>query len=180
MSAPSEETTEDTAQGVREGMTLLRRRAPKSLVVWRYFGFLKSNTKQSSVHCKLCRAHVPTKTGNTTNLFHHLKPDWAQPGTSANLPPITRPVQQQQKTVESALSSAMQYDKKSKRHCDITNAVAYCIAKDMLPISTVENKRMLKVMDQKKYCDMTFSHIAQPFFIISFLFGMKFFKYFFI
>jgi len=41
--------------------------------------------------------------------------------------------------------------KKSKRHRDITNAVAYCIAKDILPISKVENKEykwMLKVMDQ--------------------------------
>ncbi len=42
-------------------------------VVWRYFGFLQSDTKQSAVHCKLCRRFVPSKTGNTTNLFHHLK-----------------------------------------------------------------------------------------------------------
>ena len=44
----------------------------------------------------------------------------------------------------------MPYDKKSKRHHVITNAVAYCIAKDMLPINTAENKGfkwMLKVMD---------------------------------
>ena len=68
----------------------------------------------------------------------------------------------QQKTIESALSSAMPYDKKSKRHHDITNAVAYCTAKDKLPMSTVEYKEfkwMLKVMhpiycisnDIKKY-----------------------------
>jgi len=67
----------------------------------------------------------------------------------------------------------MLYDTKSKRHPDITNAAAYCTAKDMLPISTVENKGfkwILKVMDpiyisidiKKKYRDMTFSHIAQP------------------
>ena len=60
------------------------------------------------------------------------------------------PVQQPQKTIESALSSAMPYGKKSKRYRDITNPEAYCIAKDMVPISTVENKGfkwMLKVMD---------------------------------
>jgi len=42
------------------------------------------------------------------------------------------------------------YDKESKRHRYITNAAAYCVAKDMLPISTVENKGfkwMLKVID---------------------------------
>jgi len=34
----------------------------------------------------------------------------------------------------------MPYDEKSKRHHDITNAVAYYIAKDMVLISTVGNK----------------------------------------
>ena len=71
MSAPLEETTEDTAQGVRDD--IVDKKGLKSSVVWRCFGFLKSDTKQSSVYCKLCRAHVPTKIGNTTNLFHHLK-----------------------------------------------------------------------------------------------------------
>ena len=147
------------AQDVRDD--IVDKKGPKSSVVWRHFGFLKSDTKQSSVHCKLCRAHVPTKTGNTTNLFHHLKQRHplehgellqTQHGTSTSLPPKTTPVQQQQKTIESALSSVINYDKKSKRHCDITNAVAYCIAKDMLPISTVENKGfkwMLKVVDPR-------------------------------
>jgi len=40
--------------------------------------------------------------------------------------------------------------KKSKRHRDITNAAAFCIAKYMQPISTEESKGfkwMLKVMD---------------------------------
>ena len=71
MSAPSEERTEDAAQGVRGD--IVNKKGPKSLVVWKYFCFLKSDTKHNSVLCKLCRAHVPTKTGNTTSLFHHLK-----------------------------------------------------------------------------------------------------------
>ena len=56
MSDPSEETTEDTAQCVRDDTVddIVDKKGPKSSVVWRYFVFLKSDTKQSSVHCKLC------------------------------------------------------------------------------------------------------------------------------
>lgn len=42
-------------------------------IVWKYFGSLQSDKTQSRVHCKLCRRYVPAKSGNTTNLFHHLK-----------------------------------------------------------------------------------------------------------
>lgn len=66
--------------------------------------------------------------------------------------PSTAPVHPQQQTIQSPFSSAMPYDKKSKRHRDLTNAVACCIAKDMLPISTVENKAFesaVKVMDSR-------------------------------
>ena len=95
-SAPSEETMEDVVQGVRDD--IVDKKGPKSSVVWSYFGSLKSDTEQISVHCKLCRAHVPTKTGNTFNLFHHLKQRHpfehgeckllqTQPGTSTILSP---------------------------------------------------------------------------------------------
>ena len=44
MNAPSEETAEDTAQGVRNDIVddIVDKKGPKSLVVWRYFVFLKS------------------------------------------------------------------------------------------------------------------------------------------
>ena len=63
MSAPSEETTDDTAQGVRDYIVdnTVDKQGPKGSLVWRNFCFLKSDTKHSSVHCKLCRAHVLTK-----------------------------------------------------------------------------------------------------------------------
>jgi len=75
MSAPSEETTDDTAQGVRDYIVdnTVDKQGPKGSLVWRNFCFLKSGTEHSSVHSKLCRAHVLTKTGNTANLFHHLR-----------------------------------------------------------------------------------------------------------
>ena len=42
-------------------------------VIWNWFGYLKSDKAQANVKCKLCRRMVCSKTGNTTNLFHHLK-----------------------------------------------------------------------------------------------------------
>ncbi len=42
-------------------------------VIWKWFGYLKSDEAQIKTICKICRRFVKTKTGNTTNLFHHLK-----------------------------------------------------------------------------------------------------------
>ncbi|XDV47123.1 hypothetical protein PO909_016829, partial [Leuciscus waleckii] len=57
-----------------------------------------------------------------------------------------------QQSIISSFSHAVPYDKKTKRHEDITKAVAYFIAKDMLPISVVENegfKKLIRVLDSR-------------------------------
>ena len=44
------------------------------------------------------------------------------------------------------------YEKKGKRYAELTNAVTYCIAKDSLPIHTVERtgfKAMLRAFDSR-------------------------------
>ena len=38
-------------------------------VIWKWFGFLKSDKEQSNVRCKLCRRQVVTKSSSTANLF---------------------------------------------------------------------------------------------------------------
>ncbi|CAB1438350.1 unnamed protein product [Pleuronectes platessa] len=42
-------------------------------VVWRWFGYGKHDEEQSKPVCKICRRSVPARTGNTTNLFNHLR-----------------------------------------------------------------------------------------------------------
>uniref|UniRef100_A0AAV2MBN1 BED-type domain-containing protein n=1 Tax=Knipowitschia caucasica TaxID=637954 RepID=A0AAV2MBN1_KNICA len=42
-------------------------------VVWSWFGFRPSDTRQNTIFCKICKRSVVAKGGNTTNLFHHLK-----------------------------------------------------------------------------------------------------------
>ena len=121
--------------------------------VWQFFGFNKSDRSQNNVVCKLCKTVVPTKTGNTTNLFYHLSRSHPlehsrikkRPTTSANATP-----QKQQQTTMERYSAPVPYDKGTKRYNDITQAVAYHIAKDMLPLSTVEKpgyKNLLHVLD---------------------------------
>ncbi|XP_049326739.1 E3 SUMO-protein ligase ZBED1-like [Astyanax mexicanus] len=169
----------NTAQGSNDE-EIVEKNGPTNSVVWRYFGYLKSDKRQSSVHCRLCRKHVPTKTGNTTNLFYHLKQchtlehteckhlqSQIKASTGGPSKTTTSVMPMQQQTVVSAFSAAMPYNKKTKRHGDITNAITYFIGKDMMPINTVENdgfKRLIKVLDPRYQLPgrKHFSHTALP------------------
>ena len=51
-----------------------------------------------------------------------------------------------QPTIQSAFSAATPYKKKSTRYKNITRAVTYCLAKDMMPLRTVEKKGFQKLM----------------------------------
>ncbi|XP_065889309.1 E3 SUMO-protein ligase ZBED1-like [Dysidea avara] len=51
-----------------------------------------------------------------------------------------------QPSIEEALMSSLSYDNKSKKWVELTNAVTYCIAKDMLPLYTVEKARFRKML----------------------------------
>ncbi|KAA0721538.1 hypothetical protein E1301_Tti021733 [Triplophysa tibetana] len=42
-------------------------------VIWKWFGFERSDVKQTLVKCKICRKSVATGSGSTTNLFQHLR-----------------------------------------------------------------------------------------------------------
>ncbi|KAL0167516.1 hypothetical protein M9458_035738, partial [Cirrhinus mrigala] len=112
---------------------IVNKRGKVSSPVWQFFGYYKSARSQTNVVCKLCKTVVPAKTGNTTNLMYHpLEHSRIQPTTSVAATP-----HKQQTTME-RYSASVPYDKESKRYKDIMEAVAYHIAKDMLPLSTVE------------------------------------------
>ncbi|XP_054593066.2 E3 SUMO-protein ligase ZBED1 [Nothobranchius furzeri] len=145
-------------------------------VVWNWFGFRPSDTQQSTIFCRRCKRAVAAKGGNTTNLFHHLKQKHfleynkavkarkdASPSTSA----VVRPKKLAQQTIGTAINSCTPYDKSSKRWEELTNAVTHCLARDMIPIQSVEKEgftKMLKTFDSryklptKKY----FSKVALP------------------
>ncbi|KAL1252179.1 hypothetical protein QQF64_019975 [Cirrhinus molitorella] len=127
-------------------VTLVPKRGGTS-VIWNWFGFKSSDTKQTSVICKVCRRVVTARGGNTSNLFHHLKNTHAREyeeatraktsasgtsSTSGARPKTT------QLSLQASFTAATPYDKSSKKWKDITRAIALYIAKDMVPIQTIE------------------------------------------
>ena len=145
--------------------------------IWTYFGFPASNgrfveaerKKRTNVFCKLCDMDL-SYTGNTTNMITHLsyrrKDEYAavkkQMAESAQ---TSKPLQflasmevarssqsMSQPTILNSFEQAMPYPKSSSRWKSLTQSVSYFLAKDMLPISTVNNdgfKRMLQKFDSR-------------------------------
>ncbi|XP_067257230.1 E3 SUMO-protein ligase ZBED1-like [Chanodichthys erythropterus] len=114
---------------------------------------------------------VPTSSGNTSNLFHHLKQfhpvEYSESQkikhhrnltvlvTSPPPPPSPSPspaVSKVKPLQQSQIAAFMPYDKQSKRNKDITKAITNFLAKDMMPFSTVENvgfRKMMSVIDPR-------------------------------
>ncbi|XP_051992400.1 zinc finger BED domain-containing protein 4-like [Xyrauchen texanus] len=157
MSAPDRNSNVTAFSSLVEARSneIVDKRGKTNSVVWKWFGYRTSDKLRVSACCKMCRRVVPTSSGNTSNLFHHLKQfhpiehsesqkmrhhkSLSQPETipSSSSPKpavsIEKPMQQTQ------MAAFMPYDKQSKRHKDITKAVTNFLAKDMMSFSTVEN-----------------------------------------
>ncbi|XP_077403110.1 E3 SUMO-protein ligase ZBED1-like isoform X1 [Vanacampus margaritifer] len=137
-------------------------------VVWRYFGFKKSDYNQKNILCTICFTKVAAGGGNTSNLLHHLsrrhvseyeqciKLKFAPFGSAGG-----------QQSLQDALARGAPYDRKSRRWIDITNAITLHLAKDMIALNTVEKegfKQMVRTLDHRyevpsrKY----FSQVAIP------------------
>ncbi|XP_053177226.1 E3 SUMO-protein ligase ZBED1-like [Scomber japonicus] len=134
--------------------------APSSYksVVWDHFGFAvdydadgkRIVNKQSTV-CKHCYASVGYATGNTTNMFSHLRRH--HPSVSigrARSTSATANVNRPQPTI--AASFQQQFATSSDKHKTITKAVGVFISKDMQPYSVVEDsgfRHMMKTIEPR-------------------------------
>ena len=125
--------------------------------------------------CRLCKKSVSVKGGNTSNLLSHLKvhhphlevkkansksdkdKDHAKTGKASSRQP----------SLPNTLRSGHKYERKSRKWQQLTDAVTYCLAKDMMPIYSVEKEgfvRLLHSLDSqyelpsRKY----FSNVAIP------------------
>lgn len=138
---------------------LVSKKKTNGSIIWKWFGFKVSDDNQQNVVCKVCRKPVATKSSSTTNLFRHLqlrhKVEYEEcaklrAATETTKPP--QPPAQKQTTLQTSFSCAVPYERKSEIWHQITNAVAYYIAKDMAPIATVERDgfiRLLKTMNPR-------------------------------
>lgn len=144
-----------------------------SSVIWNWFGFVVSDTEQTAPRCKVCLKAVATKGSSTTNLLQHLKQrhaaEWERCCSLRKEQDRSSPstATTKQTTVLETFTNCIPYDKKGARWKAATDAVAMYIAKDMVPIYTVEKPgfiHLLKVFDpryvlpSRKY----FSDVALP------------------
>ena len=130
-----------------------------------YFGVRSDN--EEAIVCQKCHRAVVAKNSNTSNLITHLRVNHPalyddcrqameqKSKDNESLKPKSRssaPVSPLQPTMLAALARSQPYDRKGKRWAKLTNAVTYCLAKDSLPIQTVERlgfTALLKEFDSR-------------------------------
>ncbi|XP_069821004.1 E3 SUMO-protein ligase ZBED1-like [Dendropsophus ebraccatus] len=154
---------EEELTSVEEEEVLIRKTGATS-VIWTWFGFKESDVEQKNIICKLCRARIIAKMGNTTNLFYHLKTKHVlEYEDSQKLRPPQTPSQSsgnqkggpaptQQINILKAFSKGIPYDKRNRRWIEITNAITLFLCKDMVPFLTVEKsgfQNMIKTLDPR-------------------------------
>ena len=92
---------------------------------------------------------VSAKGDNTSSLLSHLKvhhPQWYLEVKKANSKPSgkdkdytkTGKASSRQPSLSNTLRSGHKYERKSRKWQQLTDAVTYCLAKDMMPIYSVE------------------------------------------
>nr|XP_054591852.1 E3 SUMO-protein ligase ZBED1-like [Nothobranchius furzeri] len=124
----------------------------KSSVVWNWYGFAVTDIKQETPRCNLCLKPVAIKGSSTTNLFQHLKQrhpaehEKCQSLRDEQSRSDQEPVAKKQLTVAESFAQGTAYDKKGARWTTITDAVALYIAKDMVPIYTMDKTGFINLM----------------------------------
>lgn len=129
-------------------------------VIWKWFGFKKTDVEQKTVLCKLCRLKIVANSSNTTNLFSHLEHNHVlehaesqrlrggqKPGIVKKRWPTHR-----QTALPDSLTKCTPYDRKTQRWKDITKSITIHICKDMVPIQTVEKPgftAMIKTLEPR-------------------------------
>ena len=123
--------------------------------VWIHFGLeadVKGKPKSlENVICRICDSNVQAKTGNTSNLFAHLKkyhPEKYAEVNAAAAASKKRPKtsSDMQPTIVDLVESMRKYQKNGKKWQQLTDSVTHCLCKDMLPIYTVEKEGFRKMI----------------------------------
>ena len=148
-------------------MDLVEKPNKKTSLVWDHFGFEPDSSgkpkNEDKPICKLCRRTVATKGSNTSNLLAHLRTNHpvihadlrrptASKRKSAGPESGTGGGAMSQPTLAEAIAKSTTYARNSKKWQKLTNAVTHCIAKEMMPLYTVEKpafRGMLKEFDSQ-------------------------------
>ena len=136
------------ADSDEQGDTLVSKKKTKAFV-WKYFGFeTDSNSHLRDIDkCRLCQAIVAAKDSNTLNLYSHLRSTHPEEfllvqrtsnKSSKQAKGQKTPCRDGQTSIIDSWSKQQPLSSSSKEHKALTNSVAYCLARDMLPLSTVD------------------------------------------
>ena len=127
------------------GVNLVKKRNTKS-IVWTYFGIkatedgLPIEAEQERPLCRPCGRAVLAKGGNTTNLFQHLREHHPDLYAEAS-PKITRKSESSSSTqlsLTESIAKTTKYSRSSPQAYELNRAVAYYLAKDAVPLYTIE------------------------------------------
>nr|XP_023696970.1 zinc finger BED domain-containing protein 1-like [Paramormyrops kingsleyae] len=136
--------------------------------VWRYFGFRKKKgviVQRDWPICRACSKVVPAKTSNTSNLIHHLREhhpthyaemqNMKHPDLLVKLEPNDDPVTPNPRVMDT-LPADPEVEASSKwvvvpvstdsRQVALTDSIVTYIVNGLLPLSTVENKDFITVL----------------------------------
>ena len=125
------------------GAYLVQKKKTKS-VVWKNFGLRASregvivDKEQDKPVCRTCGRSVQAKGSNTTNLYQHLREH--HPTIYAELAPKVTPKQPttSQASLAEVITRATKFASTSAQAKEFNRAVTYYLAKDAVPISTVD------------------------------------------
>ena len=146
----NDDVVKDSLSGSSNDSNLVSKRNTKTFI-WKYFGFEpnKKGNLRSKNHpkCRLCQLEIAAKDRNTSNLYSHLKNKHSEEydivqKVAANTSRKRQSNKAQQPLQQSSLDAI--WDKtnyklySSHKYKDHTKLVTNCLAKDMLPISTVD------------------------------------------
>lgn len=115
--------------------------------VWRYFAFeADTDGKPKDIDkpkCKLCQEDITARFGNTSNLYTHIRNKHPSIYTSLakerqESSSSTRCNSSSQTSVTALFEKSRKFDRNSREHKELTRSVTTCLAKDMLPLSTVD------------------------------------------
>lgn len=130
-------------------------KANAASVLWQYFGFRRDDLLQTEVICRTCKSLVKRTTGNTTNLRSHLEhhhkdlfQEFLNKLNDSQAPKKASGKKVTQTSVQQSFASVTPYEKTSKRYKEITEAITYCLAKDMMPMRTVEKPGFVHLVNK--------------------------------
>ena len=135
--------------------TLVSNKKTKAFV-WKYFGFETDGNGRplhvDSPKCRLCQATVAAKDSNTSNLYSHLRNKHPNEYLLAQHSSNSKAKSSHQSGQASILDLWSKRQRplspSLKEHKALTKSVTCCLAKDMLPLSTVDKPGFRAMLHQ--------------------------------